>query len=151
MKILLRKKVSDEVNKCLTYSLTSKYLSPSLATHLPRLLIVEPLKVIGCCSPDWNHEPFHCWGKTQFVDAVMKENRKKMVNKNLLVSWKELAATFELFCVIKFIKKIANKFLNKINFSHLKSWSAHKFPNKLWFPSFPRRKWGWFVGYVTLK
>lgn len=41
-----------KLKECLTYSLTSKYLSPSLATHRPRLLMVEPLKVIGCCSPD---------------------------------------------------------------------------------------------------
>lgn len=61
---------------CLTYSLTSRNLSPSLATHRPRLLITEPLKVIGCCSPDWNHEPFHCEGKTQFVaDAEMNKEK----------------------------------------------------------------------------
>lgn len=60
----------------ITYSLTSRNLSPSLAIHLPRLLIAEPLNVINCCSPDWNHEPFHCEGKTQFVDA--EKNHKKV-------------------------------------------------------------------------
>lgn len=77
-------KKSKKKNKlrmcCLTYSLTSRNLSPSLATHRPRLLITEPLKVIGCCSPDWNQDPFHCEGKTQFVvDAEMKRRRKTLI------------------------------------------------------------------------
>ena len=60
--------------------MTRRNLSPSLATHLPRLLIVEPLNVIGWGSPDWNHEPFHCEGKTQeFVDAAKRERKRENV------------------------------------------------------------------------
>jgi hypothetical protein len=45
--------------------------------------MIEPLNVMGCCSPDWNHEPFHCEGKTQFV-AAEKRKRKETVLYTLI-------------------------------------------------------------------
>lgn len=90
-KVFLKKSLGFQVF-LITYSLTRRNLSPSLATHRPRELIAEPLNVISCCSPDWNHDPFHCEGKTQFVDAENIQRKGKNFNINFCLS--RIAKTF---------------------------------------------------------
>ena len=68
-------KIQDALELKYTHS-RKRNLSPSLATQLPRLLIVDPCISIVWGTPDWNHEPSHCCGNTQFEDARKIEDKK---------------------------------------------------------------------------
>lgn len=84
---------------------TIRNLSPSLAIHRPRLLIVEPSISIVWGTPDINHEPSHCGLKTQFEEAakiiIRKQNKYK-----IHINYKSLCLTINKYQKFPFIQHI---------------------------------------------
>lgn len=65
--------------KMITYSSTTKNLSPSDPRHLPLLLSRGPSIIIGCRTPDWNHVPSHRSGKKQTPEKAHTHTHTQMV------------------------------------------------------------------------